>query len=633
LDLHVPLPDSGPHTIQVRTIDDTTGVTSATFQGETSRPDSVLQPGISGFVWRDTNGNASFDSGDGRLSGWTIRLSDAVGQPLSASDRLEPDDFPDGTLLNNPTGHPQVTLTGLGDSDGAVRAGTDARASTGSQVFQVHMQSGAWTSSWSDTTQLRADFSSPVSGVQLDAIGTHADAVARLEAYDAAGRLLARYTTRALGLGGVETMVISRLTSDVAYVVASGHGGSAADADTSVHLDNLRCGAETAATTDAQGSYRFVGLSPGTYTAEAVPPNGVLPLTNTQVVTLAASATGQPVEPAAHVDFAVPTSPPTADLVDPKAAGTPFDWQLNVRRYLEVTFNDVNKAGLDISTILSSQPKFTLKGAGAGNVAVRWTPTLVSGTTYRFPFTGTFTNGPVNVNFVAGSFADALGNLNEASTQSFIVRFQPSLWLDTPQPVREGSKRQKTLNVPVRLSGPIAGTITVKYATANGTAIAGKDYKATRGTLTFGPKMPRAQFIKVPILDDRKHENTETFQIKLFSPKGKVAVPVAVGAATGRILDNDPKPRLSVASAPVREGNSGTTKATFPTALPAAGILTATVSRATGKGTATLSGLLDTQSASTLARSGRDALFGGPESDWLLNLPPDARGQRSPNEG
>ena len=41
--------------------------------------------------------------------------------------------------------------------------------------------------------------------------------------------------------------------------------------------------------------------------------------------------------------------------------------------------------------------------------------------------------------------------------------------------------------MPVRLSSEMDNTVTVDYATADGTAHAGDDYVATSGTLTFAP--------------------------------------------------------------------------------------------------------------------------------------------------
>jgi len=60
-------------------------------------------------------------------------------------------------------------------------------------------------------------------------------------------------------------------------------------------------------------------------------------------------------------------------------------------------------------------------------------------------------------------------------------------------------------------------TITVKYATAAGTAIAGDDYTVANGTLTFDPGITR-QNIVVSIKSDELDEGEEEFSVKLFTP-------------------------------------------------------------------------------------------------------------------
>jgi len=70
----------------------------------------------------------------------------------------------------------------------------------------------------------------------------------------------------------------------------------------------------------------------------------------------------------------------------------------------------------------------------------------------------------------------------------------------------------------VELSGVVNKTVTVKYATENGTAIAGKDYIVTTGTLTFEPG-EKVKTIVVPVLQDNQTEFTpETFNLVLSKP-------------------------------------------------------------------------------------------------------------------
>ena len=63
-----------------------------------------------------------------------------------------------------------------------------------------------------------------------------------------------------------------------------------------------------------------------------------------------------------------------------------------------------------------------------------------------------------------------------------------------------------SLTVTVLRTGGTAGNLTVDYATADGTAIAGQDYTSTSGTLTFSAG-ETSKTIQIPILDDA-HDGT-----------------------------------------------------------------------------------------------------------------------------
>ncbi|WP_370499630.1 Calx-beta domain-containing protein [Mycolicibacterium sp. jd] len=78
-------------------------------------------------------------------------------------------------------------------------------------------------------------------------------------------------------------------------------------------------------------------------------------------------------------------------------------------------------------------------------------------------------------------------------------------------------------------------TVTVSYATSNGTAIAGLDYSATSGTITFAPGVT-SQLVHVDVVGDALAETSETFLVTLSSP---TAATIGDGSATGTILDDD----------------------------------------------------------------------------------------------
>ena len=96
----------------------------------------------------------------------------------------------------------------------------------------------------------------------------------------------------------------------------------------------------------------------------------------------------------------------------------------------------------------------------------------------------------------------------------------------------------------VTLSVASSNTVTVAYATADGTAAAVKDYTTAAATLTFAPGEPLTQTFSVPILGDALDEDDETFTVALGSP-----MHATVGApATVTITDDDPLPQVNLPS-------------------------------------------------------------------------------------
>ena len=80
------------------------------------------------------------------------------------------------------------------------------------------------------------------------------------------------------------------------------------------------------------------------------------------------------------------------------------------------------------------------------------------------------------------------------------------------------------------------GTVTVDYATSNGSATAGSDYTATSGTLTFGVGQS-SKTVNVTLLDDAHDEGNETMSLLLSNPVGMT---IADGEGIGTISNVDP---------------------------------------------------------------------------------------------
>ena len=80
----------------------------------------------------------------------------------------------------------------------------------------------------------------------------------------------------------------------------------------------------------------------------------------------------------------------------------------------------------------------------------------------------------------------------------------------------------------VTRSGGSNGDVTVDYATTDGTALAGSDYTATSGTLTWLSGDTTSQTITVPITNDAIVEPSETFTVDLTNPTLNSAADVTV---------------------------------------------------------------------------------------------------------
>ncbi|AGA28247.1 Calx-beta domain-containing protein [Singulisphaera acidiphila] len=165
--------------------------------------------------------------------------------------------------------------------------------------------------------------------------------------------------------------------------------------------------------------------------------------------------------------------------------------------------------------------------------------------------------------------------------EAFEDRIAPASLSVSDAVILEGNTGTQNAVVVVRLSAPSSTTVTVNYSTANGSAVAGSDYAATSGTLTFAPGQT-SKSILVPVKGDRLAEQDETFSISLRGAKNAT---IRDGQGIVSILDNEP--RFSIGTAVVEEGNAGTTLMTFTVMMAAPYDQEATVNFATQDYTAT----------------------------------------------
>ncbi len=121
----------------------------------------------------------------------------------------------------------------------------------------------------------------------------------------------------------------------------------------------------------------------------------------------------------------------------------------------------------------------------------------------------------------------------------------PSISIDDLS-TNEGNVATTANAVAVRLSAPSGQTVTVNYATADGTATAPGDYAATSGTVSFAPGAT-TRTIVVGIVGDISPEANETFNVNLSAP---VNATIADASATVTLLNDDVPVSITTATLP-----------------------------------------------------------------------------------
>ena len=128
--------------------------------------------------------------------------------------------------------------------------------------------------------------------------------------------------------------------------------------------------------------------------------------------------------------------------------------------------------------------------------------------------------------------------------------------------VDEGDSGSTTLDFTVTLDRAATETVTVDWATSDGTATAGTDYTAGTGTLTFNSG-DSSKTVSVTVAGDNVDEPNETFTVTLSGESGAT---IEDGAATGTITDDDATPTVTLVLTPdsiTEDGGVSTVTATL----------------------------------------------------------------------
>ncbi len=125
------------------------------------------------------------------------------------------------------------------------------------------------------------------------------------------------------------------------------------------------------------------------------------------------------------------------------------------------------------------------------------------------------------------------------ATPSYVLGFGSDISIDDAT-VAEGDAGTTQATFTVSLSVPSDRTLTVDYATADGSATAGADYTSASGTLTFLPGVTTRE-VTIDVRGDTTVEADETFTVNLSNPAAAIAD--ASGVAT---ITNDDLPTISI---------------------------------------------------------------------------------------
>jgi hypothetical protein len=268
LNLKIPVPSGTAGTIEIRAVESKLGIFSNLFSGTLSGAfGSTESGGISGFVWNDLNKDGVWQTIEVGVAGTTVRLLDSNGQPARTTTTIRPDDLPQGLITGSTNG---VTFTSVGqEADGRISVLPDSSAILGSRVFQPYTWSASGYVPYfrGQDTQLKLVFARGTNSVSAHVIGAQSDSIARIDGYNASGKLVVRSESEPLAKGASVYLKIDSPLELITSIIVYGHQ------DTMIGIDQLSYGLPGELITDASGAFQFPGVPAGSYSVQIVPPD------------------------------------------------------------------------------------------------------------------------------------------------------------------------------------------------------------------------------------------------------------------------------------------------------------------------------------------------------------------------
>jgi len=267
------------------------------------------------------------------------------------------------------------------------------------------------------------------------------------------------------------------------------------------------------------------------------------------------------------IDFAYSVTPDTV---------LEFDFQSDAE-------GEIHGIGLDDNNTHSDNTTFRVYGTQNWGIGDFDNYSGSDWQTYEIPIGEYYTGDMIYMFFVNdhdhGDTAESLFR-NVRVVYEFMVDFS-----DAGYSVNEDAG---SIEITVSLSDQANETITVDYATSDGTATAGADYNAANGTLTFAPNDTEESFT-VDILNDDVYEGDETVSLTLSTPGSDGDAIVNTGShnpALLTIVDDDTMPTVDFSS-PDYSVNEGAGPAIITATLSNPAVQPIVVGYLTSDGTAT----------------------------------------------
>lgn len=132
---------------------------------------------------------------------------------------------------------------------------------------------------------------------------------------------------------------------------------------------------------------------------------------------------------------------------------------------------------------------------------------------------GTLPSGKQGISWTWWSWNPNSGDTGGILNDDWTTVIQSKVNLLQPAMFPFGTAGSSTAMFTVTLSQATTQPVTVHYTTADGTALAGRDYVGTSGTLTFNPGVT-SQTVSVTVLANAAITSNESFFLQLASPTG-----------------------------------------------------------------------------------------------------------------